>query len=157
MTTSGFSASAFLARDEETTALGKAIAPLLERGDVMLLSGPIGAGKTHLARAIIQARLDLPEDVPSPTYTLVQTYVTSDCEIWHADLYRLGDTSEVEELGLMDAFETGIVLVEWPDRLATQPPDALHVTITPEEDGRRVLFTSSNPRWKRLKDNFTHV
>ena len=114
MCTSGFSASSFLTNDEDTTAFGKAMAPLLVAGDVVLLSGPIGAGKTHLARAIIQARLTVAEDVPSPTYTLVQTYVTTDCEIWHADLYRLGDSSELEELGLLDAFDTAIVLIECP-------------------------------------------
>ncbi|MEM8801720.1 MAG: tRNA (adenosine(37)-N6)-threonylcarbamoyltransferase complex ATPase subunit type 1 TsaE [Pseudomonadota bacterium] len=152
-----YSASSFLATDEDTTALGKAMAPLLTAGDVLLLSGPIGAGKTHLARAIIQTRLPVPEDVPSPTYTLVQTYRTAECEIWHADLYRLADSSEVEELGLIDAFDTAIVLIEWPDRLAVPPTDALHVTLTPQDGGRRIDFASANPRWERLRDALAHA
>ena len=86
-----------------TAALGRALAAEMRAGDVMLLDGPLGAGKTHLARAFIRARLGSPaEDVPSPSFTLVQTY-DADPPVWHVDLYRLGDPSETAELGLDEA------------------------------------------------------
>ena len=150
------SASAFLPGDVDTARLGARLAPLLQAGDTLLLEGPIGAGKTCLARAIIQARLaavDRVEDVPSPTYTLVQTYDDGHAEIWHADLYRLTHTSELIELGLDEAFQTAIVLVEWPDRLGDMvPPSALHIQLVPEGDGRRVTLASDADRWRSLSE-----
>lgn len=141
---------------ETTIALARAIAPRLGVGDSILLSGPVGAGKTHFARGLILALLDTPEDVPSPTYTLVQTYDTARAEIWHADLYRLGDPAEVVELGLTDAFVNAICLVEWPDRLAElAPSDALHLSIRPgvHDDQRLLDFTWTSPAWAdKLKD-----
>ena len=109
--------SILLACEVDTTRLGAVLARHLRPGDTVLLSGSIGAGKTHFARAFIQARLGRKEEVPSPTFTLIQTYDAGDTEIWHADLYRLGHPDEVHELGLEEAFETAICLVEWPDRL----------------------------------------
>ena len=92
-------------------------------GDTLLLQGPIGAGKTHLARALIQARQSAAgraaEDVPSPSFTLVQTYEAGETEIWHADLFRLGNAAEADELGLTDAFDAAICLIEWPERLGS--------------------------------------
>lgn len=145
------SASFFLANDDDTARLGSRLSPHLKAGDVLLLEGPIGAGKTSLARAIIQSRLaamDRIEDVPSPTYTLVQTYDLGEVEIWHADLYRLGHSSELFELGLDDAFEAAIVLVEWPDRLGDLvPTSALKIRIDVDGDGRRVTFRTDDPKW----------
>jgi tRNA threonylcarbamoyladenosine biosynthesis protein TsaE len=109
----------------ETEALARALAPRLRAGDTIGLSGPLGAGKTAFARALIGARLAAlgrAEEVPSPSYTLVQTYDLGDVELWHADLYRLGDASELAELGLGDAFATAITLVEWPERLGRLRP-----------------------------------
>ena len=128
-----------------TAALGRALGELLRAGDCVLLEGGLGAGKTHLARALIQSRLAAPEDVPSPTFTLVQVYETGGPEIWHADLYRLSGPDEVIELGLDAAFESAICLVEWPDRLGDiTPADALTVELVPEgADGRRATF-----RWR---------
>lgn len=119
-----------------TTRLGHWFAPHLQAGDCLLLEGPIGAGKSHFARAVIQARLGRVEDVPSPTFTLVQSY-DADVELWHADLYRLTHPDEVMELGLEQALETGICLIEWPDRLGRYaPPDALRLRFTPRDSGR---------------------
>lgn len=125
-----------------TAALGARLAGVAQAGDVILLSGPIGAGKSHLARAFIRARLGHEEDVPSPTFTLVQTYGTPEDEIFHADLYRLTHPDEVWELGLDDAFTRAICLVEWPDRLGAHlPPGALHLQLAALGEGRRATLT----------------
>lgn len=112
-----------LADADATATLAGLIAPLLKAGDTLLLDGNIGAGKTTFARALIRARIGNPaEDVPSPTFTLVQTYDAPDVTIWHCDLYRLTHEQEVLELGLDDAFRDAICLVEWPDRLGQDTP-----------------------------------
>lgn len=130
--------SLFLPDDAATERLGQWLAARLCPGSVLLLSGPIGAGKTHLARALIRARLGAAVEVPSPTFTLVQTYEDPAGDLWHADLYRLGHPDEVIELGLEAAFHNAICLVEWPDRLGDlTPPDAIHLTLSPEGEGRR--------------------
>lgn len=140
---------------DHTAKFAAQLAPLLTRGDVILLHGDVGAGKTHFARSLIQTRLGQAEDVPSPTFTLVQTYPVEGAEIWHADLYRLTSTQEIEELGLLDAFETDICLIEWPDRLGSlAPQDALHLTFTAGEDDDARILTAhwTNHRWaKTLK------
>ncbi len=140
----------------ETEALAKRIARALRPGDVIFLDGPIGAGKTFFARAIIQERLRAlghMEDVPSPTFTLVQTYEAGPVEIWHADLYRLSGPGEVFELGLEDAFETAICLVEWPDRLGQHgPPDPFCLRFTPgeAEEERQLDVYGGQSRWRAL-------
>lgn len=132
----------FLPDDAATSRLGAILAKHLRAGDTVLLHGPIGAGKTHLARALIQARLGVAEDVPSPSFTLVQTYGADADEIWHADLYRLSHPDEVLELGLGDAFATAICLVEWPDRLGKlTPANALRITLSDEGEGRRAVLS----------------
>jgi tRNA threonylcarbamoyladenosine biosynthesis protein TsaE len=133
----GTKVSRFLADAEQTDALGAWFAARLSAGDTLLLSGPVGAAKSHFARALIRARLGRMEDVPSPSFTLVQVY-EADVEIWHADLYRLSHPDEVLELGLADAFATAICLIEWPDRLGRLTPrDPLRVALAVEHDGRR--------------------
>ena len=131
-----------LPNDGATTRLGRALAPILSKGDVFLLEGPIGAGKTHFARALIQERLSRAgrmEDVPSPTFTLIQIYDSDGLEIWHADLYRLGHPDEVQELGLEDAMDQAAVLIEWPDRLGDNVPErACRMSFRHEGDGRSV-------------------
>lgn len=123
---------------EATETLGRTLAMLARPGDVVLLEGPIGAGKSCLARAFIRARLGREEEVPSPTFTLVQVYDAEGVELWHADLYRLTHPDEVWELGLDDAFTAAICLVEWPDRLGAHlPPDALRVRLEAAGEGRR--------------------
>lgn len=143
---------------DTTRALAAAMAPRLAPADVVLLGGGVGAGKTHFARCLIQSRLTRPEDVPSPTYTLVQSYAGPDCEIWHADLYRLSDAAEVIELGLTEAFETAICLVEWPDRLGDLAPAralTLDFAPGPDENSRHLTLSWSDPRWTARLEGLT--
>jgi tRNA threonylcarbamoyladenosine biosynthesis protein TsaE len=107
-----------------TDGIARRLAEVTAPGDTILLSGDLGAGKTHLARAFIRHALGAPVDVPSPSFTLVQTYETDRGEIWHADLYRLGGPDEIVELGLDLAMEEARCLVEWPERMAPDWPDA---------------------------------
>ncbi len=149
---------------DATAEFARALAPTLNPGDTILLEGPIGAGKSHFARALIQARLaaaDRFEDVPSPTFTLVQTYNDGLAEIWHADLYRLNTVADMDELGLWDAFDDAICLVEWPDRMGTHTPlSALTITLgqTSDEGRRDATLTGHGPAWQvKLREAQTCV
>lgn len=137
-----------LPTEADTAALAARLAPRLGPGDALLLSGPVGAGKSAFARALIRARLGDPAaEVPSPSFTLVQTYGDGAGALWHADLYRLSHPDEVAELGLPAAFEEAICLVEWPDRLGPfLPPGALRLDLAPEGEGRRATFRGP-PGW----------
>ncbi|PTV95255.1 tRNA threonylcarbamoyladenosine biosynthesis protein TsaE [Rhodobacter aestuarii] len=138
---------------DATEQLGVQFAALVEPGDVLLLDGPIGAGKTHFARSLIRAFLGRMEDVPSPTFTLVQTYGEAP-EIWHADLYRLTHPDEVIELGLDEAFETAICLIEWPERLGSLQPEkalTLRFSLTDGGAARQVAFHGDAEWAKRLE------
>ncbi len=141
---------------DRTCAIARRLGAHLRAGDVLLLHGDIGAGKTHFARCLIQSLLPRPEDVPSPTYTLVQTYPGPVCEIWHADLYRLPGPNEVFELGLTDAFDSAICLIEWPDRLGDLAPStALTIALAPGPvaDARILTLTWQSAEWDaRLKE-----
>jgi tRNA threonylcarbamoyladenosine biosynthesis protein TsaE len=134
----------------ETKYLAIRLKENLRNGDVILLKGEIGAGKSHFARSLIQAAMDKIEDVPSPTFTLVQTYYTTVGPIWHADLYRLNDHNDVFELGLIDVFGHETVLIEWPERLGyLKPSDALTVEIIIlENDKREIIFSAASDIWK---------
>lgn len=144
---------------DATAACAVLLGRHLKAGDVVLLNGPVGAGKTHFARALIQSLLDLPEDVPSPTFTLVQTYETPKGEVWHSDLYRISSDTEVDELGLTEAFDSAICLVEWPDRLGVlRPADALLVDIATKGDARRAHLSWTHLKWaKRLAEMTQHA
>lgn len=138
---------------EKTTAFAQAISARLLPGDTILLEGGVGAGKTHFARSLIQNLLDVVEDVPSPTFTLVQTYNGPNCEIWHSDLYRLTGPDEVIELGLIEAFEDAICLIEWPDRLAELiPQNALTISLsmTEQEGQRQMSLAWTDPKWDEI-------
>ncbi|MFW8633924.1 tRNA (adenosine(37)-N6)-threonylcarbamoyltransferase complex ATPase subunit type 1 TsaE [Cribrihabitans pelagius] len=141
---------------EETAELAGQIAGALRPGDCLLLDGPIGAGKTHFARHLLQTLMPVPEDVPSPTFTLVQTYEVPGGEVWHADLYRLTSLDEVEELGLTAAFDEAVCLVEWPDRLAElTPAHALTLSLAPDpehEDRRHLRLAWSDAKWQPLME-----
>ena len=125
----------------DTAQLGARLADALKPGDVVCLSGELGAGKTTLARGLIQSRLGEVE-VPSPTYTLVQTYDWGEAELWHCDLYRLDQPDDAYELGLVEAMDEEIVLLEWADRLGALLPDtAKHVAIAFDGDGRTATLS----------------
>lgn len=110
-----------LADPAATDRLGALLAAQLGRGATLLLCGPLGAGKSALARALIRARLGEPDrEVPSPSYTLINIHEGAAEEIWHVDLYRLAEAEEAAELGLEEALGRALVLVEWPERL--DPP-----------------------------------
>ena len=132
---------------EATTRLGQVIAPLLAAGDSLLLYGPLGMGKSTLARGLIRALTRPDEDVPSPTFTLVQFY-EADPPVAHFDLYRLTSANEAYEIGLDEALEDGAALIEWPERLEGHlPPDRLDIEITIDGDGRRARLTP-NGAWE---------
>lgn len=125
-----------LSDESATIMLGRALAPLMDRGVALCLFGELGAGKSTLARALIRALTRPDEDVPSPTFTLVQTYEGA-LALAHFDLYRLGDASEVDELGLHEALEDGAAIIEWPERLAGDlPPDRIEVHLSHAGEGR---------------------
>jgi len=138
-----------------TAALAAKLGPHLRPGDMVALRGDLGAGKTAFARALIRALGDLDEEVPSPTFTLVQTYETPAGPIWHFDLYRLSGPDEVVELGWDEVRADGIALVEWPDRLGTLlPADRLDVLIGfgSDADTRRATLTGHSAWADRLKE-----
>jgi tRNA threonylcarbamoyladenosine biosynthesis protein TsaE len=131
---------------DATIRLGAAVARRLRPGDVIALRGDLGAGKTTLARAILRAAAGDPElIVPSPTFTLAETYETPAGIIWHFDLYRIDSPGQVWELGLEEALADGIALIEWPDRLGTLlPPHRLDLTLEiTGGDARRALLTGT--------------
>lgn len=147
--------SVSLSSPKQTDIVAQRLAQNLTAQTTLLLSGDVGAGKTHLARRIIQtylAKFDLVEDIPSPTFTLVQTYDTPSLTLWHADLYRLTHIDELYELGLEDAFETDVCLIEWPGLLGDLTPDhALHVTLTVTGcETRQLSLAWENPKWDKL-------
>jgi len=119
-----------LAGEAATARLARRLAGLSRPGDVIALWGDLGAGKTSFARAFILALAGRPEEVPSPTFTLVQIYPAPVAPVWHFDLYRVTDPGELDELGLDEALAGGIVLIEWPDRLGSRlPADRLDVRL----------------------------
>jgi tRNA threonylcarbamoyladenosine biosynthesis protein TsaE len=131
-----------LADAAATEAFGVRLGRVLRTGDTVFLSGPLGAGKTTLARGVIGAWTGLQEEAPSPTYTLVQTYEGPGGSLWHVDLYRLKREEEAWELGLDDAFATAVCLIEWPDRLgANIPSDRLEIALAPSEEARALTAT----------------
>ncbi|MGD0867762.1 MAG: tRNA (adenosine(37)-N6)-threonylcarbamoyltransferase complex ATPase subunit type 1 TsaE [Rhizomicrobium sp.] len=134
----------------DTEALGARIAAGLRLGTAVALEGDLGAGKTVLARAILRA-LGVKEDVPSPTFTLVQSYETPTLAVRHYDLYRIEDAAEMEELGLEEALDQGAALIEWPERApAYIPDDALHVRLEIERENVRRATMRGPRRWAEI-------
>lgn len=141
---------------DATTRLGAAIAPRLEPGEAVLLYGPLGMGKSTLARGLIRALTTPDEDVPSPTFTLVQFY-ESEPPVAHFDLYRLSRPEEAAEIGLDEALDEGCAILEWPERLGDDPgawlgPDRLVITLSEDGDGRRASVSGVGAWEAKAKD-----
>ena len=138
-----------LANAAATDAAGRALAPRLRVGDIIALSGDLGAGKTSFARGVL-AGLGLLEEAPSPSFALVIPYVPPDVmlPVWHVDLYRLDDPQEVEQLGLDDALIDSALIIEWPERMGTRLwPGALRLHFEAFGAGRR-LTVAAPPSWE---------
>jgi len=134
----------------ETEKLGAELAAILRPGDVVGLSGPLGAGKTTFARGVLAA-LGLGDEAPSPSFNLVITYEPPDVRLplWHVDLYRIEEADEIEELGLADARADAALLIEWPERMGGLLwDDALRLTLEPEPTGGRRLTWAAPAAWE---------
>ena len=145
-----------LTDEAATTRLGAALAGHMAVGDVVLLSGDLGMGKSTLARGLIRALTRPDEDVPSPTFTIVQFYESTP-PVAHFDLYRLEDPREIDEIGLYEAIDDGAVLIEWPERLGTGGAEALSrdrlsVTLATDGTGRRARLTGLGAWAGKLKE-----
>ena len=136
-----------LENEAATVALGARIARALKAGDAVLLQGELGAGKTTLARAILRA-LGVREYVPSPSFTLVQSYETPGLTVRHFDLYRVEQPRDLDELGLEEALGEGAVLIEWPERARERmPANALEVQLSATSETAREAKLSGPARW----------
>jgi tRNA threonylcarbamoyladenosine biosynthesis protein TsaE len=133
--------------EQATEALGKQIAGLLRPGDVIALSGPLGVGKTALARGIL-AGLGHEGDAPSPSFAIVQPYEALDPPVWHVDLYRIEQAGELDELGL-DAAADAVTIVEWPERAGEDAfPQALLLSLDFAQGNARSLTADVPPPWE---------
>ncbi|UCH74219.1 MAG: tRNA (adenosine(37)-N6)-threonylcarbamoyltransferase complex ATPase subunit type 1 TsaE [Rhodospirillales bacterium] len=144
-----------LADPDATARLAVALAGLLRAGDVVALYGDLGSGKTTFARALIRALTGETEDVPSPTFTLVQSYTAPAFEIWHFDLYRLDRPEDAVELGIEEAMAEGVTLIEWPARLgAWLPARRLEVRLAyADADTARIATLAGTGDWpERLRE-----
>ncbi len=138
-----------LATDAATRAAGAALAHLLGPSDIILLDGPLGAGKTTLVRGLLEA-LGHVGEVPSPSFAIVQPYDDLALPLWHVDLYRISDPSELAELGLEWVLDDGVLVVEWPGHAGegAWPPTALHLSLALGNDGGRVLTAKPGQGWE---------
>ena len=132
--------------EQATAACGAALARAAKPGDVITLSGPLGVGKTALARGFLAA-LGHEGEVPSPSFAIVQPYEDLDPPVWHVDLYRIEEASEIDELGL-DSAADAILLLEWPERAAADMwPEALRLSLEFGCGGDRILTAKVPPSW----------
>jgi tRNA threonylcarbamoyladenosine biosynthesis protein TsaE len=148
-----------LADERATVRLAARLAAVARAGDVIALQGPLGSGKTTFARGFIRASGTGREEVPSPTFTLVETYaVPGRPVIWHFDLYRLERAEEIYELGIEDAFAEGVSLIEWPERIAALlPRERLDLTLrSGTAQRRRIATLDASPRWEAIIAGLGH-
>ena len=132
-----------------TRNLANALAPLLRPGDIVTLEGSIGIGKTTFIRALLET-LGCIEEVPSPTFNLLHTYELGSVTFWHFDLFRIERLSDVYELGIEDALENGICLIEWPKIMATLlPTERLELEFLYEEECSRRVSLRGEETWKQ--------
>jgi tRNA threonylcarbamoyladenosine biosynthesis protein TsaE len=165
----------YLKNRKEAIMFASVIGKNLHRGDVVLLKGTLGAGKTSFAQAMVQAYADEEISVTSPTFTLVQIYeVKHKAPVWHCDLYRLEHESEVEELGLEDAFDQAVTLIEWPEILLNYVPErAVQLTLqhpprhakTEEERHVQISYYNNHTpcfikdlqQWQQQENPLSHI
>ena len=136
--------------EQATLAAGRKLGALLRKGDKLALTGTLGAGKTTLARGILEG-LGYGEEVPSPTFAIVQQYEPPETRIpvAHIDLYRIEDPEEIPELGLEDTLIDGAMIVEWPDRMPDSFwMDALRIELEITQEGNRRLTWTAGDAWK---------
>ena len=132
----------------DTEAFGERLAGKLRAGDVIALFGDLGAGKTTLTRGLLRG-LGFGGDVASPTFPIVQTYEDLDVPLWHVDLYRIEDPSEIEELALDEAKADTALVIEWPERLGSLLwADSLQLHLAVVEGGRRALTARVPAAWE---------
>jgi tRNA threonylcarbamoyladenosine biosynthesis protein TsaE len=133
--------------EQDTAAFGRQLAMAARRGDVIALSGPLGVGKTTLVRGFLAA-LGHDDEVPSPSFAIVQPYEATEPPTWHVDLYRIEHPSELAELGL-DAADDAVLVIEWPERAGANAwPDALRLSLDFAEAGARRLTAQVPPAWE---------
>ena len=137
-----------LRNEAATLALGGELAKAIQVGDVVTLSGPLSAGKTTLVRGLLKA-LGHKGEVPSPSFAIVQPYEILQPPVWHVDLYRIDDPSDLAELGLEDIRDDGVLIIEWPEHGdAAAWPEALNLSLNVDEDGARALTANVPSAWE---------
>lgn len=147
----------FISRNEEDTkAFGRKLAHMAQKDDVFALYGTLGMGKSVLSRAFIQELMPIKEEVPSPTFTLAQSYETHDFMVYHFDLYRIKKPEEIFEIGIEEAMYDGVSLIEWPEKMgAYLPRDVFKIEILPEGDYRKItIYTPIPSKEERIKETF---
>lgn len=140
---------------QDTQRFAQKLAPLLRPKDIILLKGDLGLGKTTLTRAIINEIGLQKEEVPSPTFTLLQTYDTKCGPLYHFDFYRIRKSEEIYELGIEDAYAYGITVIEWSEKMGPLEPlkRALIIDMSMKKEERTFTLRSDNPSWQsRIKD-----
>ncbi len=142
--------------EEDTVKLGQKLSSIAKKGDVFALFGTLGMGKSVLSRAFVK-KLTSANEVPSPTFTLVQVYEADDFDIYHFDLYRLKSPEEIFEIGMEEAIYEGVCLIEWPEKMQGYlPKNIFKVEIAPYEQGRKIKIETSdvdkNLRLQKIND-----
>ncbi len=144
----------FLASETDTKTWGKKLSSIARKGDVFALYGTLGMGKSVLARAFVQELCGL-QEVPSPTFTLLQSYEAPEFEVYHFDLYRIKSAEEIFEIGVEEAMYGGVSLIEWPEKMSAYlPRDVFRVELSAEGSGRRLQISAvsedKNARLQKL-------